>query len=225
MLLASMLFDRAHFRAIPADELIRRLAELMLVREMAHPALSYSSGKITKIRDPGFRRAVLQAYGYSPDECDGNTNTIPCLILDRYVPSSSHVCGHIFKVLMHVMAFRVCNICPMMYVICWMQELLSPCQECSLTLSLLDGACGMQHEWASLAQFVMVSANMLLRSVASNFPCIASYKPATQLLMSQSKLSLACKLPTWIQNCKEIAHRLAMVSPYVVVPHTGYRHR
>ena len=69
----------------------------MMIKESIHPALSYSSGKITTSRDPSFRRSALEAYGYDHAVCDNNCVTAHCLILDHPVPISSLVVGHIFK--------------------------------------------------------------------------------------------------------------------------------
>ena len=55
------------------------------------------AGKITQVREPGFRSASLAAYGYTTEQCEGRTGTLPCLILDHPVPARTLAVGHIFK--------------------------------------------------------------------------------------------------------------------------------
>lgn len=83
------------------ERLANIVEKLLFVQQVeaavGRDALSYTSGKITQQRDPSFRRDVLQSYGYTPAQCDSSAARLPCLILDRDVPSESLVVGHIFK--------------------------------------------------------------------------------------------------------------------------------
>lgn len=78
-------------------DIMTNMAHLYVARELVQPAFSYSSSKITQVRDPGFRSASLAAYGYTRAQCEGHTRTLPCLILDHPVPARTLAVGHIFK--------------------------------------------------------------------------------------------------------------------------------